>query len=283
MPFLREKTGAWSPEKVVAFAIVIAPILWLIGRTLFGDLGARPVTEAIHFTGRWTVRFILAALAITPARRLFNWPKLLNMRRTIGVASACYAGLHFFLYVLDQKFDVAKVASEIVLRVYLTIGFTALIGLIALGVTSTDAAVRRLGPRWTTLHRLSYLIGILAIVHFAMQKKLEIYEPTLMMGFLFWLLLWRVFNRYWQATGIAALAALAVLSAALTAVFEAAWYGVLTGVEYRRVLEFNLMFDYVITPMWWVLAAGVGVVLAHLAAQWLWPREPARARLRPAE
>jgi methionine sulfoxide reductase heme-binding subunit len=283
MPFLREKSGNWSPEKIVAFAIVVAPILWLIGRVVIGDLGARPVTESIHFIGRWTVRFILAALAITPARRLFNWPKFLNMRRTLGVAAACYAALHFFLYVLDQKFDVAKVASEIVLRFYLTIGFTALIGLIALGVTSTDAAVRKLGPRWTTLHRLSYLIGILAIVHFAMQKKLEIYEPTLMMGLLFWLLLWRVFNRYWTAAGVAALAALAVLAAGLTAVFEAAWYGALTGVEFRRVLEFNLMFDYVITPMWWVLMAGVSVTLAHLVAQWLWPRESARAKLRPAE
>lgn len=297
MPFLREKTGAWSPEKIAALVVVSVPILWLIGRTLADDLGARPVTESIHFTGRWTVRFILLALAITPARRLFNWPKLLNARRTIGVAAACYGVLHLLLYVLDQKFDIAKVASEIVLRVYLTIGFTAVLGLIVLGATSTDAAVRRLGARWTTLHRISYLIGVLAVVHFAMQKKLEIYEPTLMMGFLFWLLLWRVLQRYWRAVGLVPLVALAVLSAVLTALFEATWYGFLTGVEFSRVLEFNLMFDFVITPMWWVLAAGLSVGATHLAAQWLWPRprgersehprgqnkEDARAKLRPAE
>lgn len=283
MPFLREKSGQWSPEKIAAFAIVVAPILWLITRTLAGDLGARPFAEATWFTGRWTVRFILAALAITPARRLFNWPKLLHMRRTLGVAAACYGFFHFMLYVIDQDFVLTKVASEIVLRVYLTIGFTALLGLIALGVTSTDAAVRRLGPRWTTLHRISYVIGILAVVHFAMQKKLDIYEPTLMTGFLFWLLLWRIFHRYWRATGVMPLTMLAVLAAILTALFETMWYGFLTGVEFRRVLELNLAFDYIITPTWWVLAAGLAVLVANLAAQWVWPREPARARLRPAE
>jgi sulfoxide reductase heme-binding subunit YedZ len=283
MPFLREKSGQWSPEKIAAFAIVLAPALWLLWLTATGNLGARPFAEATWFTGRWTVRFILAALAITPARRLFNWPKLLHMRRTLGVAAACYAFAHFSLYVIDQNFVLTKVASEIVLRVYLTIGFVALIGLLVLGATSTDAAVRKLGPRWTTLHRVSYVIGILAIVHFALQKKLDIYEPTLMMGFLFWLLLWRVFNRYWRATGATALFTLAVLAAVLTALFEATWYGFLTGVEFRRVLDANLVFDFRIAPMWWVLATGLAVMILSLIAIWLWPRERARPRLRPAE
>jgi sulfoxide reductase heme-binding subunit YedZ len=283
MPFLREKSGTWSPEWIAAFVAVVLPALWLLGRTLLDDLGSRPITEATHFTGRWTVRFILLALAVTPARRLFNWPKLLNTRRTLGVAAACFAGLHFALYILDQKFRLDVVATEIVLRFYLTIGFVALIGLIALGVTSTDAAVRRLGPRWNTLHQASYLIGILAIVHFALQKKLNIYEPTLMMGFLFWLLGWRLINRYWRNTGLVPMIALAVASAILTALFEATWYGFLTGVEFIRVLEFNLMFDFVITPVWWVLGAGILVAIGSLGAQWLWPRESARARIRPAE
>lgn len=297
MPFLREKTGRWSPEKIAAFVAVCLPMLWLIGRALAGDLGsapagkavpfgapeARPIHDAILFTGRWTVRFILLALAITPARRLFNLPKLLNARRTLGVAAACYAVVHFSLYVTDQNLVLTKVASEIVLRVYLTIGFAALVGLIALGSTSTDAAVRRLGARWTTLHRLVYLIGILAIVHFALQKKLDIYEPTLMMGFLIWLLAWRAVQRWRREVGVAWLLVLAVFAGLATAAFEAGWYGVLTGVRATRVLGANLMFDIAIRPAWWVFAAALAVAAASLAAQWLWPREPARARLRPAE
>jgi len=298
MPFLHEKTGRWSPEKIAAFSIVTVPMLWLLVRAWMGDLGVglpdrqpgpgvglagRPVHDAILFTGRWTVRFILLALAITPARRLLNWPKLLNARRTIGVAAACYAFVHFCLYITDQKFQLDVVASEIVLRIYLTIGFTALIGLIALASTSTDAAVRRLGARWNTLHRLAYLIGVLAIVHFSMQKKLDIYEPTLMMGFLFWLLGWRIMHRWKREAGFVSLVVLAIVAALLTAAFEAAWYGTLTGISARRVLEVNLMFDISIRPMWWVLATGIVIALASAAAQRLWPREPARAKLRLAE
>ncbi|MCC6946614.1 MAG: sulfoxide reductase heme-binding subunit YedZ [Bradyrhizobiaceae bacterium] len=298
MPFLREKTGRWSPEKIAAFVVATVPMLWLLTRAWMGDLGAglpertpgpgvglggRPINDAILYTGRWTVRFILLALAITPARRLFNWPKLLNARRTIGVAAACYAFVHFCLYITDQKFRLDMVASEIVLRIYLTIGFTALLCLIALASTSTDAAVRRLGARWNTLHRLVYLIGVLAIVHFAMQKKLDIYEPTLMMGFLFWLLGWRIMHRWRRDTGFVSLLVLAVVAALLTAVFEAGWYGTLTGISARRVLEVNLMFDISIRPMWWALATGIAVALMSAAAQWLWPRESARTKLRAAE
>jgi sulfoxide reductase heme-binding subunit YedZ len=281
MPFLREKTGNWSPEKIAAFALAILPLLWLTGRILLDDLGARPITEVTHFTGRWTVRLILLALAITPARRLLNWPKLINTRRTLGVAAACYAVFHFSLYIIDQKFKLGVVASEIVLRIYLTIGFTALTGLIALGVTSTDAAVRRLGKRWGTLHRLVYVIGILAIVHFTLQKKLDIYEPTLMMGFLIWLLAWRGVQRWRREVGFVSLIALAIFSGLATALFEVAWYGTLTGVAPRRILAANLMFEFSIRPAWWVLAAGLAVAIASLGAQWLWLRESARAKLRP--
>lgn len=298
MPFLREKTGRWSPEKIAACVIVLAPMLWLLVRAWTGDLGVglperepgpgvglagRPIHDALLYTGRWTVRFILLALAITPARRLFNWPKLLNARRTIGVAAASYALVHFCLYVTDQKFRLDVVAAEIVLRVYLTIGFAALVGLMALASTSTDAAVRRLGQRWNTLHRLVYLVGVLAIVHFAMQKKLDIYEPTLMMGFLFWLFGWRIMHRWRRDAGFTSLIVLAFAAALTTAAFEAGWYGTLTGISATRVLEVNLMFDVSIRPMWWVLAAGIAIALASAGTHWLWPREAARGRLRPAE
>ena len=283
MPFLREKTGRWSPEKIAAFGLAVIPILWLLGRTFLDDLGARPVTEALHFCGRWTVRFILLALAVTPARRLFNLGKLINARRTLGVAAFCYALLHFSLFVIDQKFKLGVVASEIALRFYLTIGFTTLIGLIALGATSTDAAVRRLGPRWTTLHKAIYLISVLAVVHFTLQKKLDIYEPTLMMGLLVWLLGYRLLFRLRREVGFLSLIALALFAALFTALFEAGWYGVLTGVAPSRVIAANFMFMIGLRPAWWVLAATLAVALAALASQWLRPKVPARAQLKPAE
>jgi methionine sulfoxide reductase heme-binding subunit len=283
MPLMREKSGRWSPEKIAAFALAVAPALWLAGLVALDQLGARPVTEVIHFTGRWTVRLILLALLITPARRILNWGKLINARRTLGVAAACYAVFHFTLYIADQKFDLAKVASEIVLRFYLTIGFTALLGLIALGVTSTDAAVRRLGAKWGTLHKAVYVIGVLAVVHFALQKKLDIYEPTLMMGLLAWLLAYRALYKWKREAGLAGLVALAIFATIFTMLFEALWYGALTGVSPVRVIALNFMVTVDIRPAWWVLAASLTVIAAYLVAQWIWPRESARIKLHPAQ
>ena len=154
MPFLRERSGRWSPVKVVAFVAAVLPALWIAYQAAAEELGARPVTEAIHQAGDWALRFLLITLAITPAQRIFHYPRVTLARRTLGVASAGYAILHFSLYVLDQHFDFLKVASEIVLRIYLTIGALGLVGLIALASTSTDAAISRLGSgRWHALHR----------------------------------------------------------------------------------------------------------------------------------
>jgi len=181
MPFLRERSGRWSPVKSVAFTASILPALWIAYQAATGDLGARPVTEAIHQAGDCALRFLFVTLAITPAQRILHYPRIILARRTLGVASAGYALLHLSLYVLDQHFDLFKVASEIVLRIYLLIGAVALAGLITLASTSTDAAISRLGSaRWNVLHRLVYGIAVLGAVHFFIQSKLNIYQPVLM-------------------------------------------------------------------------------------------------------
>jgi sulfoxide reductase heme-binding subunit YedZ len=290
MPFLREKSGRPSPEKILAFVGALLPALWLLGRVWTADLGPRPVTEAIHFVGEWAVRFLLLSLAITPARRLLGYGKLLQARRTLGVAAACYAGFHLLLYVADQKFKLGTVVSEIVLRFYLTIGFAALVGLLTLAATSTDAAVRRLGPRWTTLHRVSYVIAALAILHFMLQKKLEIDEPTLMAGLTLWLFGYRLIHRFAGRVALPELIGLAIASSVLTALLEAGWFAVKTGVDPRRVLEANLVLDLdMIRPAWWVLAITLLIAAAHVAVTAFQQRgsggvtrgrpAPARARL----
>ena len=289
MPFLRENNGNWSPIKIVAFVGATAPALWLLGRLAAGDLGARPVTVALHFCGDWAVRFILISLAITPARRLFSMPRLIQARRTLGVAAFFYALAHFSLYIVDQMFDVQKIASEIVLRFYLTIGFVALIGLIALGLTSTDGAVRWLKQRWGTLHRAVYVIAVLATAHFLMQKKLDIYEPTWMAGLLFWLLAYRFVQKRMREVTVPVLLAVAFASTLFTMLGEAAWYGVLTGVSPLRILAANFNPAMDVRPAWWVLVATVAIVLLHLAARWFWslparpPRAATPAEFKPAE
>ena len=181
-----------------------------------------PINDAIHSTGNYAIWLVVISLAVTPARRLFMAPKLINMRRTLGVAAFCYAVLHLALYIVQEKFDLAKVASEIALRVYLTIGFVALIGLIALAATSTDGMIRRLGgERWNRLHKLVYPIALLGIIHFLMQTKLDISESVMVAGFLFWLLGYRLMHRFVGNVTYVWQIALAFVAAALTAVAEA--------------------------------------------------------------
>ena len=278
MPFLREKSGRWSPEKIIAFAGACLPALWLAWRACNGELNpARPVNEAIHDTGSWAVRFLLPSLAVTPARRLFAAPKLINMRRILGVTAFCYAALHLTLYIVEQKFDLAKVLSEIALRIYLTIGFVALLGLIALAATSTDGMIRRLGgARWNTLHRLVYAIGVLGIIHFLMQTKLDISESVMVGGFLLWLFGYRLLHRQVGEITLVWSIALAFAAATLTAAAEALWYGAMTGVAAWRVFSVNLDLEMAPRPAHWVLISGLAVTLASYA--WSFKAQRPQAR-----
>jgi sulfoxide reductase heme-binding subunit YedZ len=274
VPFLRERSGRWSPVKIAAFIAAVLPALWIAYQALTGELGARPITEAIHQCGDWALRLLLATLAITPAQRILYYPRIILARRTLGVAAAAYAVLHLSLYVLDQHFDLFKVASEIVLRIYLLIGFITLAGLIALAATSTDAAVRRLGAlRWNALHRVVYGLAVLASVHFFMQTKLEIYQPVMMAGFLIWLLAYRgVFRRYGEVTPLHLLL-LSVTAAIVAALGEAAIYMFASGVDARLVLLAHFDLEAEVRPAWWVLATGLVVT-----AIGFWRQKPARQR-----
>lgn len=274
MPFLRERSGRWSSIKIGAFVAALMPALWIAYQAFADELGARPVTEAIHQAGDWALRFLLIALAVTPAQRILHYPRIILTRRTFGVACAGYAVLHLSLYILDQHFDLFKVASEIVLRIYLLIGALALAGLLALASTSTDGAIRRLGSqRWIALHRLVYAIAPLAIVHFFIQSKLETYQPVLMAGFLIWLLAYRFLYRRNGEVSPLHLLLLAIAVAAVTAVGEAMLYTFTSGVDGRLVLLAHFDIDMEVRPAWWVLAAGLGV-----AALAFWRQKPARQR-----
>src|SRR4029453_888669 len=274
MPFLRERSGRWSSMKIGAFVAALMPALWIAYQAFADELGARPVTEAIHQAGDWALRFLFIALAVTPAQRILHYPRIILARRTFGVACAGYAVLHLSLYVLDQHFDLFKVASEIVLRIYLLIGALALAGLLALASTSTAGAIRRLGSqRWIALHRLVYAIASLAIVHFFIQSKLETYQPVLMAGFLIWLLAYRIlYRRNGEVTPLHLLL-LAIAVAAVTAVGEGMLYTFTSGVDGWRVLLAPFDIDMEVRPAWWVLAAGLSVAVLAL-----WRQKPARQR-----
>ena len=259
----QDNRGRFAPLKALAFAALFAPAAWLLAGLLARTLGPRPLTEIIQVSGDWAIRLLFIALAITPLRLILGWPGLIALRRMAGVAALAYAGLHFFTYVADVSFDLGKAASEIWLRSYLTIGFAALLALIPLGVTSMNAMIRRLGgKRWRRLHRASYAISILAIVHFFWQSKLDIREPVIMAGLYLWLMAFRLLPKATQRGRVilAAMASLAVAAAALTAVIEALYYNLRVGAKLMRVLNTNLGFDNGLSAAWIVLAIALCIL-----------------------
>jgi sulfoxide reductase heme-binding subunit YedZ len=263
MPLFHERSGRFSPEKTLFLVSSILPAVWLVGLAANGQLGARPWTEAIHFTGLWAIRFLAVTLAVTPLRRLFNMPKLYLGRRIFGLAALGYAALHLTLYIIDQGFG--RALSEIVLRIYLTIGAVAVGLLVALGATSTDGAIKRLGAtRWNRLHMAVYAIAVLGTVHFFMQSKLDVTEPVLMAGIFLLLFAFRVAGRGGKAVSPLAMAGLSVVGAALTAGVEMLWYALATRVDPFLVLDANFTLDLGPRPAVWVLV--IGLCVAALAA-----------------
>ena len=243
---------------LVALCVPAAELAW---RWVHGDLEPRPVTLATHATGDWAIIFLMLSLAMTPARTLFDWMPLIHVRRRIGVAAALYAVAHLLIYVLDQKWNLVVVATEILRRFYLTIGFAALLVFVVLAITSTDGWQKRLKRNWKRLHWLIYPAVAVAIVHFFIQSKVRIGEPAFTAGLFAWLMLWRVLPPRLQKSW-AGLSLLAVAATLLTVVFEAAWYGLVNGLDPRRVLSAYLDPDLVPRPAHKVLIASLLVMAA---------------------
>jgi methionine sulfoxide reductase heme-binding subunit len=279
----RDNSGRLSLLKLAVFAALFLPGAWTVLSYPLDALGARPLNEAIHQFGLWGFRFLLISLTITPSSQVLQLPRLILVRRMIGVAAAAYIAIHFSLYAADQMFDLVKVATEIVLRIYLTIGFVTLLGLAALTATSTDAMVRRLGGRrWSRLHQTVYGVAILAAIHYFMQRKLEIYEPTVMAGLLFWLLSYRLVLRLWarRRPPVWAIFLLATIAGLATAVGEAVYFRLAMGVDPLLILSADLSLDVGLRPGWVVLIVGLAVTV--LAAGRDLAKRQAPARLRPA-
>jgi sulfoxide reductase heme-binding subunit YedZ len=276
--------GRVSPLKLAVFLALFVPAGWVVLAYACGLLGARPLNEAIHQLGLWTIRLIFLALAVTPLRQILQWPRLLVVRRMIGVAAFAYVLMHFSLYVVSQAFDLGKVASEIALRIYLTIGFTALLSLAALAATSTDGMVRRLGARrWQRLHRIVYGIGVLAVIHYCFQSKLDEWEPTIMGGLLAWLLgyrllLWRLRKR--GRLALAWVGALSLAAAVGTALAEAVYFKLAFHAPLLRVLDADLSLQTGIRPAVVVLAIGFAITSAGALREAT--ARSAKRRLRPA-
>ena len=172
--------------KIGVFAAALVPLATLVFAGFTGGLGANPVEYVTHTTGEWTLRLLLATLAITPLRHLTGRAWLVRLRRMVGLFAFFYLTLHFATYVvLDASLDLAYIAGDVADRLYITAGFAAFVMLVPLAATSTNAMVRRLGPvRWRRLHRLVYAAGICGALHYLWLVKADLREPLVYAGIL---------------------------------------------------------------------------------------------------
>jgi sulfoxide reductase heme-binding subunit YedZ len=168
--------GAGLPRalKPALFALSLLPLARLVlagTHGWFGGLGANPIELITRSTGTWTLVFLVASLAVTPLRRATGLNALIRVRRMLGLFAFFYGALHFTTYLwFDQWFDPDAIVRDVIRRPFVTMGVLAFALMIPLAATSTDAMVRRLGRRWSRLHRLVYAVAVAAVLHYAWHK-----------------------------------------------------------------------------------------------------------------
>jgi methionine sulfoxide reductase heme-binding subunit len=261
----QDRQRRFSALKAVTFALMFAPGAWLIEQVATDSFGPVPLGGMTYWSGVWATSLLILALAITPAMMITGWGSLILVRRMIGVTALAYSIAHLFIYFALRFWNFASIAHEMVTRISLIIATLATLGLIALGSTSLDAAVRRMGARgWQRLHNAVYAITALALVHYLLSPD-SYPEQALLSGMFFWLMVWRALGA--RGTDPRALALLAVASAVFTALLEALWIWAYHHYGPVETLRNDFSLDFGIAPCWKVLALGL-VIAAVAAIRW---------------
>ncbi len=186
--------------KPLVFVLCLLPLSSIVWRIFYGDLGSDPIETITFATGDWTLRFLLITLAVSPFRQWFGLSALLRFRRMLGLYVFFYACCHFLIwFILDHALSFGDMVEDILDRPYITFGFSALMLLIPLAVTSNNVMVRKLGRRWKKLHQLVYAIIILGVLHYLWLTKADYLEPGIYAFIAGVLLFQRLNYKKWQA------------------------------------------------------------------------------------
>lgn len=270
----RDRRGRIAPLRIAALLLLLVPAALALYAWQAHMLAPRVLNDLVHRTGYWALIFMLVALAITPLRRSGRFGGLLEVRRMIGVGAFVYATLHILLYIADERFDLVKVALEIVKRLYLTIGFVAWLGLLALAVTSNDSMVKRLGAaRWRRLHQLTYVVAFLSLIHFFQQTKADFTLPATITGLFGWLMVYRAVA-HWKGPELSTLTLFVMTLCVALATFLGEAIGIALWYRVSPMTVLSTVFDFAlaIRPGWYVLGAGLAVCFLDFV----------RARMQPA-
>ena len=269
----QDGTRGFSWLKAGTFALMFGPAIWLIDQAATGEFGPVPLGGMTYWSGFWATAILLLALAVTPASTIFGWRRLIIARRMIGVTALAYTVGHIFIYFALRFWNFAFIANEIATRLSLIVATASTIGLIALGATSVDAAVRWMGAKgWQRLHSAVYVTAALAILHYLLSPGL-FPDQFLLSGLFFWLMMWRVLERRGRGVNAGALALLALASSLFTAAFQVGCIWAFRGYSLSEI--FSIYFTPIlgIPPMWTVLALGLLIAAAAFAQQALHRRD----------
>jgi sulfoxide reductase heme-binding subunit YedZ len=264
----RQRRFSWL--KASAFALVLLPGIRLTYQTATGEFGLMAMAYGglTYWSGVWATAVLLMALAVTPIIVVFRWPALIDVRRMIGVMALIYTIAHIILFFGLRSWNFERIGIETVTRLTIFVATLSTIGLIVLGATSLDAAIRRMGVKgWQRLHNTNYIISALALLHVVLARGTYA-EQYLLCGLFVWLMLWRVLDRYRLGSDVKALIALAVFCCLFTAFLEAGFMWGRRGYDVIGTLRINFMFapaEIGVQPPWQVLAFGLVFAFGAMA------------------
>jgi sulfoxide reductase heme-binding subunit YedZ len=267
----RNRRLSWV--KASTFVLMLYPAIrsaYLVGASEYGTAWPVILGGLTYWSGVWATVVLLMALAVTPAAAIFRWPALIDVRRMIGVTALVYTIAHMVIYFALRHWDVAAITNDMTTRLTLILATLSTIGLIALGATSVDAAIRYMGAKnWQRLHTTNYVISGLAILHVVLARGTYT-EQYMLTGIFFWLMAWRLLARYRLGADARVLTMLAVASCLVAAFLEAGFLWARRGFEVVATLGYNLtlaILEAGVPPAWQVLAFGLVVALGAAGRQ----------------
>jgi methionine sulfoxide reductase heme-binding subunit len=271
----QDRNRRFSWLKASTFALMLFPAIrtaYLVGIGDYGTPWSMTLGGLTYWSGVWATVILLMVLAVTPAATIFRWPALIDVRRMIGVTALVYTVVHMVIYFALRRWDFAFIANDMTTRLTLILATLSTIGLIVLGATSVDAAIRYMGAKnWQRLHTTNYVISALAILHVVLARG-TYPEQYMLTGIFFWLMAWRVLAHYGLGANAKALAMLAVASCLVAAFLEAGFLWGRRGFDVLGTLRANFslaVWDYEYPPVWQVLAFGLVIVLGAAARETL--------------
>ena len=256
----QDRGHGWSWLKAGTFALMFAPAIWLIDQLRTGEFGPVPLGGLTYWSGLWATALLLLTLAITPAVAILRFGRLIIVRRMIGVTALLYTLAHLVIYFALRLWDFTRIGREMVTRPSLILATAATLGLIALGATSLDVAVERMGVSWQRLHNTVYAVTALALIHYLLSPGI-FPDQYFTCGMFFWLMSWRLLARRRLGADALALTALAVVSTLFTALLEAGWVWAYHGYEPAGTLAANFGLELGVPAAWKMLALGLAIAL----------------------